>query len=103
MRRLLGPVLMIGVSAIASAASSPDVVWQVPAPNSLSNSVLAVGWSPVADAVAVGSTDRWLRARRSTDGVQSYSALEPQHSNGVGQSSSRGTVGSSASRIARAR
>jgi len=85
MKKLLITMLSLAVAAIASAADSPDIVWQVPNPNILSNSVLAVGWSPASDVVAVGSTDRWFRARRVVDGVESYAVLEPPKTSGVGQ------------------
>jgi WD40 repeat protein len=35
--------------------------------------------------VAVGSTDRWFRLRRGSDGALLYSLLEPPHSHGVSQ------------------
>src|SRR5262245_12116996 len=85
MKTLLVALLSLGVSATAFAAVSPDIVWEVPNPNLLSNSVMAVGWSLASDVVAVGSTDRWLRARRPVDGVESYAVLEPPKSGGVGQ------------------
>jgi WD40 repeat protein len=85
MKRLLITILSLGVSATASTAGSPDVVWQVPNPNIASNNVLAVGWSPASDVVAVGSSDRWFRVRRALDGVQSYAVLEPPKTSGVGQ------------------
>src|SRR5262245_16643226 len=77
------------VSAAATSAvfgqSAPSVVWRRPAPGPGSNSVTAVGWSPFGDSVAVGSTDRWFRLRRATDGALLYSVLEPPHSQGPGQ------------------
>jgi len=77
--------LSLFATGYAAAQDAPDVVWQAPTPNILSNSVMAVAWSPVRNNVAVGSTDRWLRIRRARDGVLGYSVLEPQHSQGPGQ------------------
>jgi len=72
-------------SAVAGAQTAPDVVWQVPTPGMLENSVTAVGWSPIGEGVAVGSTDRWLRLRSPRDGALRYSVLEPPHTHGSGQ------------------
>jgi WD40 repeat protein len=82
------PVLISATTClggIAVAQNAPDIVWQVPTPGGLSNSVTAVGWSPFGDNVSVGSTDRWFRLRASGDGTLLYSVLEPQHSQGPGQ------------------
>ena len=76
-------------SASAAAQSAPSVVWEEPTPGLGSNSVTAVGWSPIGngggDGVAVGSTDRWLRLRAPRDGAILYSVLEPPHTHGPGQ------------------
>jgi WD40 repeat protein len=68
----------------ADAQGAPDVVWEAATPGLLANSVIAVGWSPVDDNLAVGSNDRWFRLRRARDGALQYSVLEPQHSSGPG-------------------
>src|SRR5881392_3046389 len=79
---VLFTALMLGGIRSALAQSSPDVVWQVPTPSGLANSVLAVAWSPVDDNLAVGSNDRWFRLRQASTGTLLYSVLEPQHSHG---------------------
>lgn len=81
---LIAAAASLGGMAVA-AQNAPDVVWQVPTPSGLSNSVMAVGWSPFGDTVSVGSTDRWFRLRDSNDGTLEYSVLEPQHSQGPGR------------------
>lgn len=68
------------------AQGAADVVWEVPTPNGLSNSIVGVGWSPGGSGqVAMGSTDRWLRTRQATSGALFYSILGPQHSRGGDQ------------------
>lgn len=70
----------------ALAQGAPDVVWEVPNPNGLANSIVGVGWAPGSvGQVAMGSTDRWLRARQAADGTLVYSILGPQHSRGGDQ------------------
>lgn len=74
-----------GISS-AFAQGAPDIVWEVPTPNSLANSIVGVGWAPGSSGqVAVGSTDRWLRTRQAASGGLSYSILGPQHSRGGDQ------------------
>jgi WD40 repeat protein len=74
-----------GISS-AFAQGAPDIVWEVPTPNSLANSIVGVGWaSGVSGQVAMGSTDRWLRTRQAASGALSYSILGPQHSRGGDQ------------------
>ncbi|HTF87729.1 MAG TPA: WD40 repeat domain-containing protein [Planctomycetota bacterium] len=75
--------LLLVAARSAAAQDTPNIVWEVPTPSLLANSVLAVGWSPVADSFAVGSDDRWFRLRQASDGALLYSVLEPQHSHGV--------------------
>jgi WD40 repeat protein len=59
-------------------ARAPDVVWEVPTPSGLANSIVGVGWSPAAGGpVAVGSTDRWVRTRQASNGALIYSVLQP--------------------------
>jgi WD40 repeat protein len=72
------------MAPLVAAQTAPSVVWQIPTPGLLGNSVQAVAWSPTGDGVSVGSTDRWFRLRRPSDGQLLYSILEPQHSHGVG-------------------
>ena len=74
-----------GISS-AFAQGSPDVVWEVPTPSGLDNSIVGVGWAPgMSGQVAMGSTDRWLRTRQAADGALLYSILGPQHSRGGDQ------------------
>src|SRR4051794_20347811 len=69
-----------------SAAGAPDIVWEVPTPNGLANSIVGVGWAPGASGqTAMGSTDRWLRTRQGSNGALIYSILGPQHSSGGDQ------------------
>lgn len=68
------------------AQGAPDIVWEVPTPSGLSNSIVGVGWAPgQSGQVAMGSTDRWLRTRQATSGALVYSILGPQHSRGGDQ------------------
>ena len=70
----------------AFAQSSPAVIWEVPNPNGLANSIVGVGWAPGSSGqVAMGSTDRWLRTRQAATGQLIYSILGPQHSRGGDQ------------------
>jgi WD40 repeat protein len=69
----------------AAAQGAPDVVWEAPTPSGLANSVLSVSWSPTANRVAFGSTDRWFRMRDASAGALLYSVLQPLHSHGVGE------------------
>ena len=75
-------------SGLASgfAQGSPDIVWEVPTPSGLANSIVGAGWAPGSSGqVAVGSTDRWLRTRQAANGSLIYSILGPQHSRGGDQ------------------
>ena len=59
--------ILLGGISIGFGQGAPDVVWEVPTPNGLANSVVGVGWAPgVSGQVAMGSTDRWLRTRQAT-------------------------------------
>src|SRR3954463_7732689 len=72
--------------AQAFAAGAPEIVWEVPTPNGLANSIVGVGWAPGSSGqVAMGSTDRWLRTRQAGNGALIYSILGPQHSSGGDQ------------------
>ena len=73
-----------GISA-TFAQSPPQVVWEVPNPNGLANSIIGVGWAPATGQVAMGSTDRWLRTRQAANGALIYSILGPQHTRGGDQ------------------
>jgi WD40 repeat protein len=74
-----------GISS-AFAQGAPNIVWEVPTPSGLANSIIGVGWSPSASGqVAVGSTDRWMRTRQASNGALIYSVLQPQHSSGADQ------------------
>ena len=74
-----------GISS-AFAQGAPDIVWEVPTPSGLSNSIVGVGWAQgLSGQVAMGSTDRWLRTREATKGALIYSILGPQHSRGGDQ------------------
>src|SRR4051794_32223614 len=68
------------------AAGAPEIVWEVPTPNGLANSIVGVGWAPgPSGQTAMGSTDRWLRTRQGSNGGLIYSILGPQHSSGGDQ------------------
>jgi WD40 repeat protein len=69
----------------ALAQGAPDVVWEVVTPSGLGNSILGVGWSPSTAAVAVGSTDRWMRTRQASNGALIYSVLQPHRSGSADQ------------------
>lgn len=83
-RSAVGGALVLGGMRLALAQSAPEVVWQEPTPGLLANSVMAVAWSPGADQIAVGSNDRWFRARQASSGALQYSVLEPKNSGGPG-------------------
>jgi WD40 repeat protein len=51
-------------------------VWSIPTPSGLANSIVGVGWSPAGGRVAVGSTDRWVRARAASNGALQWSTLQ---------------------------
>jgi WD40 repeat protein len=70
----------------ASAQTAPQVVWSVPTPSLLSNSIQGVAWAPGSIArVAVGSTDRWVRTRQASNGALVYSVLQPHRSGSAEQ------------------
>lgn len=71
----LGLLLAGGVAGV-QAQSAPQIVWSVPTPSGLSNSIVGVGWSPAGGRVAVGSTDRWVRARTASSGALQWSTLQ---------------------------
>ena len=74
-------LLSLAVGAAVHAQSSPQIVWSAPTPNGLANSIVGVAWSPGTGArVAVGSTDRWTRARASSNGALAWSVLQPHRS-----------------------
>ena len=81
---VVGIFCLGGVSSV-SGQGAPAIVWEVPTPNSLANSILGVGWSPGTGRVAVGSTDRWVRARQASNGALVYSVLQPIRSGGADQ------------------
>jgi hypothetical protein len=90
MRRTTFPVLAalasvcLLVAPAARAQGPPDVVWEVPTPSGLGNSIQGVAWSPGASGrVAVGSTDRWVRTRQASNGTLVYSVLQPHRSGGA--------------------
>ncbi|HEV8694841.1 MAG TPA: WD40 repeat domain-containing protein [Lysobacter sp.] len=77
--------LSLCISA-ALAQGAPQIVWEVPTPSALGNSIQGVGWAPGTVArVAVGSTDRWVRTRRASSGALVYSILQPHRSGGADQ------------------
>jgi len=79
-------VTSLGWITSVFAQGAPDLVWEVPTPNGLDNSIVGVGWAAgMPGQVAMGSTDRWLRARQAADGALVYSILGPQHSRGGDQ------------------
>jgi WD40 repeat protein len=68
------------------AQGTPDIVWEAPTVSGLANSIQGLGWSPLASGdIVFGSTDRWLRARRSDTGALSYSVLQPHRSGSVNE------------------
>ena len=74
-----------GVSLV-QAQSAPDIVWEAATPNTLANSILGVGWSPIASGPLVfGSTDRWIRTREANNGALVYSVLQPHRSGSANQ------------------
>lgn len=65
------------------AQTSPRIVWSVPTPSGLANSIVGVGWSPAGGRIAVGSTDRWVRARAASNGALQWSTLQPPIGSGT--------------------
>ena len=81
----LAATYLCGISSVF-AQGAPSIVWEVPTPNGLANSIVGVGWAPgLSGQVAMGSTDRWLRTRQAASGALIYSILGPQHSRGGDQ------------------
>lgn len=73
--------LSLAIGASVHAQSAPSIVWSAPTPSGLANSIVGVAWSPGTGArVAVGSTDRWVRARASSNGALAWSVLQPHRS-----------------------
>lgn len=75
-RSILALALGLTLSFGLHAQTAPQIVWSVPTPSGLSNSIVGVGWAPANGRVAVGSTDRWLRARSSATGALQWSTLQ---------------------------
>jgi WD40 repeat protein len=76
----------LSILAAPVSADAPQVVWEAPTPNSLANSLQGIGWAPgTVPRVAVGSTDRWVRARKAGNGVLVYSVLQPHRSGSANQ------------------
>ncbi len=74
-------VLSLAIGASVRAQSAPQIVWSAPTPSGLANSIIGVAWSPGTGArVAVGSTDRWVRARAASNGALVFSVLQPHRS-----------------------
>jgi WD40 repeat protein len=84
---VLAALAVIAIRGISSAlAATPSIVWEVPTPSGLANSILGVGWSPAtAGPVSVGSTDRWVRTRQASNGILIYSVLQPHRSGSADQ------------------
>lgn len=84
---VLAALAVIALRGISSAlAATPNIVWEVPTPSGLANSILGVGWSPAtAGPVSVGSTDRWVRTRQTSNGILIYSVLQPHRSGSADQ------------------
>ena len=73
-------------AAAALAQGAPDVVWEIPTPSGLANSIQGVGWAPGTGArIVFGSTDRWVRTRQASNGVQAYAVLQPHRSGSANQ------------------
>jgi WD40 repeat protein len=84
--RALGLLLGITLTTVAFAQGAPQVLWEVPTPSGLANSVQGIDWSPGAGTrVAVGSTDRWVRTRAAGNGAQVLAVLQPHRSGGADQ------------------
>ena len=82
---ILTALVVTVLCGISSAlAGAPNIVWEVPTPSGLANSIQGVGWSS-AGRVAVGSTDRWVRARQASNGALIYSVLQPIRSGGANE------------------
>jgi WD40 repeat protein len=76
----------LGSAFVALAQTAPQVVWSVPTPSGLANSIQGVDWAPGTVArVAVGSTDRWVRVRQAGNGALVYSVLQPIRSGSADQ------------------
>jgi WD40 repeat protein len=70
----------------AFAQEKASIVWEIPTPSGLANSILGVGWTPSTSArVAFGSTDRWVRVRQTGSGALVYSVLQPHRSGSANQ------------------
>jgi WD40 repeat protein len=84
---LVAALAVMGLRGISSAFAqgAPNLVWEVPTPNILANSIQGVSWSPVSAQLAVGSTDRWVRTRQASNGSLVYSVLQPIRSGGANQ------------------
>jgi hypothetical protein len=70
--RALALIVTIWGSGISLglAQGAPSIVWEMPTPNGLANSIVGVGWAPGSvGQVAMGSTDRWLRTRQAASGA----------------------------------
>jgi WD40 repeat protein len=81
----VGAICLCGPSR-AFGQEEPNVVWEVPTPSGLGNSIQGVGWTPSTSArVAFGSTDRWMRVRQTGSGALVYSVLQPHRSGGADQ------------------
>lgn len=75
-----------GAMQAARAQGAPQVLWEIPTPSLLANSVQGIDWAPGTIArVAVGSTDRWVRVRRASSGALVYSVLQPHRSGSANQ------------------
>src|SRR4030095_16412774 len=64
------------IAAGLHAQTAPLIVWSQPTPSGLANSIVGGGWSPAGGRIAVGSTDRWVRARTSSNGALQWSTLQ---------------------------
>jgi WD40 repeat protein len=74
--------LTIGVG-VAHAQEAPDVLWEIAAQRELAGHVTAVAWAPDINTVAIGTSDRWVRVRRTANGAQLYAVQQPPRSRGV--------------------
>jgi WD40 repeat protein len=82
---LLAALAVMILRGISSAlAATPNIIWEVPTPSGLANSIQGVGWS-TGGRMAVGSTDRWVRTRQGTNGALIYSVLQPIRSGGANE------------------
>ena len=86
--RALALIVAIWCSGISLGfgEGAPNIVWEVPTPSGLANSIVGVGWAPGSRWAGRDGLDRSLVAHApGWSGALSYSILGPQHSRGGDQ------------------